>query len=129
MKGMYIESPVTIGLAIAAIAAILLLVGGLVIAVNGAPVSGADIDRIVRQVEDAGGDGDNTVMVNVQAAAGIGIIQRAESTQAVTKTDTDTQVLPPPAKTAGLPGWQLVLIVAACFLPICALGCWLLFDR
>ena len=89
-------------------------------------VSGEDIDRIVREVQDTDEKGDNTVMVNVQVAAGIGIIQRAESTQALTDTRTTTL---PETKTAGLPAWQLILIVAACFLPICALGSWLMFDE
>lgn len=91
-------------------------------------VTGEDIDRIVREVQDADENGDKAVMVNVQVAAGFGIIQRAESTQALTDTDTTSLVLPED-NTPGLPTWQLILLVAAAFLPLCALGCWLMFDR
>ena len=115
-------------LILAGVLALALVVGiGAVAVAKVQPVTGEDIDRIVREVQDADENGDNTVMVNVQAAAGFGIIQRAESSQAV--TDTRTATMLPETKTAGLPAWQLILIVAACFLPMCALGCWLVFDK
>ena len=126
MNGIYLERPAMIIMAIAAVVTVVLLVGGL-LAVGNQPITGDEINRIVEEVEQAA-DGDNTVMVNVQAAAGFGIIQHAQSAQ--TKSDTrTTTTTTPEVKTAGLPGWQLILIVAACFLPVCALGCWLLFDR